>query len=90
MCISERFTQRFPEQLNSSKVIRRRNWATKEWVVAGLACVLVLLGVGLAETATASANVPTFGHKAKSFRLRTMPSIPGLQIPSQSATNRQS
>jgi hypothetical protein len=59
MCNSERFTQRFREQVNSSKVIRRRNWATKEWVVARLACVLLLLGVGVAETVvTASASVP--------------------------------
>jgi hypothetical protein len=53
------FTQRFREQASASKLLRRRNWATKEWVVAALACVLLLLGVGLAETVvTASANVP--------------------------------
>jgi hypothetical protein len=39
--------------------MRRRNWATKQWLVATLACVLLLLSVGLAETVvTASANVP--------------------------------
>jgi hypothetical protein len=60
MGISERFTLRFREQVSSSKVIRRRNWTTKQWVVvAALACVLLLLGVGLAQTVvTASANVP--------------------------------
>jgi hypothetical protein len=59
MCISERFTQRFREQVSSSKVISRRNRATKQWVVAALASVLLLLGVGLTETVvTASANVP--------------------------------
>ena len=58
MCISERFT-RFREQVNSSKVISRRNWATKQRVTAALACVLLFLGVGLAQTVvTASANVP--------------------------------
>jgi hypothetical protein len=59
MCISEPFTQRVREQMSSSKVIRRCNWATKEWVVAALACVLLLFGAGLAQTVvTASANVP--------------------------------
>jgi len=59
MCISERFRQRFREQMSSSKVIKRRNWATKQWVVAALPCVLLLLGVGLAQTVViASANVP--------------------------------
>jgi hypothetical protein len=59
MYISERFRQCFREEASSSKVISRLNWATKEWVVAVLACVLLLLGVGLAETVvTASANVP--------------------------------
>jgi hypothetical protein len=59
MCTSERFTQRFREQVSSSQVIKRCNWATKEWVVAALACVLLLLGAGLAQTVvTASANVP--------------------------------
>jgi hypothetical protein len=59
MCISERFRQRFREQMSSSKVIKRRNWATKQWVVAALPCVLLLLGSGLAQTVvTASANVP--------------------------------
>jgi hypothetical protein len=59
MCISEPFTQRVREQVNSSNVIRRRNWATKQRVVAVLACVLPFLGVGLAQTVvTASANVP--------------------------------
>ena len=59
MCISEHFTQRFREQVSSSNVIRRRNWAMKQWLAAALACVLLLLGVGLAQTVvTASANVP--------------------------------
>jgi hypothetical protein len=59
MGISERFTQRSRQQVSSSKVVRRRNWARKQWVVAALACVLLLLGVGLAQTVvTASANVP--------------------------------
>jgi hypothetical protein len=59
MCISERFTQRFREQVNSSKVVRRRNRVTKQWVTAALACVLLFLGVGLAQTVvTASASVP--------------------------------
>jgi hypothetical protein len=59
MCISERFKQRFREPVSSSNVMRRRNWATKQWLVASLACVLLLLGVGLAEkVVTASANVP--------------------------------
>ena len=59
MYISERFRQCFREEASSSKVTSRLNWATKEWVVAALACVLLLLGVDLAETVvTASANVP--------------------------------
>jgi hypothetical protein len=59
MGISERFTQRSRQQVSSSKVVRRRNWARKQWVVAALAWVLLLLGVGLAQTVvTASANVP--------------------------------
>jgi len=59
MSISERFTKRFREQVSSSKVIRRGNWATKQWVAATLACVLLSLGVGVAQTVvTASANVP--------------------------------
>ena len=58
MCASERSTQRFPEQVSSSKLISRRR-ATKQWAIAALACVLLLLGIGLAETVvTASANVP--------------------------------
>ncbi len=59
MRISERLRQCFREEASSSKVISRRNWATKQWVVAMLACVLLSLGVGLAQTVvTASANVP--------------------------------
>ena len=59
MPIRERFTQRFREQVSASKLIRRSNWATKESVVAALVCVLLLLGVGVAETVvTASASVP--------------------------------
>lgn len=59
MCTGERFTQRFREQVSSSKVICGRSWATKQWVIAALACVLLLLGAGPAETVvTASANVP--------------------------------
>jgi hypothetical protein len=59
MCINERLTQHFREQVSSSKVIRLRNWTTKQWVVAALGCVLLLLDVGLAQTVvTASANVP--------------------------------
>ena len=59
MPVRERFTQRFREQVSASKLIRRSNWATKESVVAALVCVLLLLGVGVAETVvTASASVP--------------------------------
>ena len=59
MRISERLRQCFREEASSSKVISRRNWATKQWVVATPACVLLSLGVGLAQTVvTASANVP--------------------------------
>ena len=58
MYISERFTQCFREQMNSS-VTKRCNWVTKQWVVAALVCVLLLFCVGLAQTVvTASANVP--------------------------------
>ena len=59
MYVSERFRQCFREEASSSKVINRRNWATKQRVTAALACVLLPLGVGLAQTVvTASANVP--------------------------------
>jgi hypothetical protein len=59
MCFSERSTQLFREQVSSSKLIRRRNWASKQWVIPALACVLLLSGVGLAQTVvTASASVP--------------------------------
>ncbi len=90
MGTSERFTQRSRQQVSSSKVVRRRNWA--QWVVAALACVLLLLGVGLAQTVVTAAQMfpSTFGHKAGSFQLGTMSSIPGSQVQSQSATKGQS
>src|SRR5271170_7143997 len=57
-CAFVSFTQRFP-RAGETKVIRRRDWATKKWVVATLTRVLLLLGVGRPQTVvTASANVP--------------------------------
>jgi hypothetical protein len=59
MCISEPFTQCFREQLSSSKVIRRRHRGTTRRMIAALACLLLLMGVCLGQSAvTASANVP--------------------------------